>query len=252
MSQVIDDPKPPYARPPITEAVIAVHFASPLPMKWLETFAAKNKKIYPSIEELNSVSANFDIQTNKFASGAKRPIGRRMFSDDRSRAIMFFETQMSLCHLAPYARWGDLYADAQKAWASLRKIAKQIPVSFVSTRYINRIDIPSGSHLPLRLDEYFRLGVSLPADLEMFSLETFHVQFSASRPDKNCRCTVHFAASPDVLIDQRSFWLDIDCVSTGVSPISDAEMWERITALRQQKNEVFEACITPVTRRLFQ
>ena len=159
------------------------------------------------------------------------------------------ENQLSICRLAPYLKWEDLYTDAIHSWDALKKIGKRIQVSHASTRYINRIDIPTRNNASIELDTYFKLGLSLP---EGFLLENFSVNYGLSRPNEQLRCTIQFLVSQPMLIDHLSFTLDIDCVSTGPTFPADAAMWERISTLRRQKNEIFEACITTNTRRLFQ
>jgi uncharacterized protein (TIGR04255 family) len=249
MADEVDEPKPPYPRPPIVEAVIAVHFPTALPIKWIETFAKKLEKSYPLVEDLNTMTANFDAVTNTLASSSSRGIGKRIFSFDRSRAIVLLENQLSICRLAPYLKWEDLCADAIRSWEVLKKIGMHIKVSHASTRYINRIDIPAKNNMSIELDEYFKLGLSLPYG---FSLNNFYVNYDLSRPKEQLRCTIQFLVSPPILIDHLSIMLDIDCVSTGPAFPADTAMWERISKLRQQKNEVFEDCITMNTLRLFQ
>src|SRR5208282_3066512 len=130
--------------------------------KWIEAFAQKSKKSYPLAEELNSITANFDTRTNTLASSVARGIGKRIFSFDRSKAIVVLENQLSVCHLAPYLNWEDLYADAIRAWDALKNIGKRIQVSHASTRYINRIDIPTPNNVSLELDTYFKIGLAMP------------------------------------------------------------------------------------------
>jgi uncharacterized protein (TIGR04255 family) len=56
-------------------------------------------------------------------------------------------------------------------------------------------------------------------------------------------------ASPEP--ESVSVLLDSDVVS-GSAPADDQEIWRRFEILRKAKNDVFEACITNLTRELFQ
>ncbi|MGH7886650.1 MAG: hypothetical protein ACREPG_02210, partial [Candidatus Binatia bacterium] len=60
-------------------------------------------------------------------------------------------------------------------WAVLTKIVEHKPISQVSTRYINRIDIPVGAAGVVDLHKYFNNGVSLPQYAQGMSLPTFTI-----------------------------------------------------------------------------
>ncbi len=55
------------------------------------------------------------------------------------------------------------------------------------------------------------------------------------------------AAMPECV----SVVLDIDAFQTDLNITDDREAWNKLERLRELKNEVFEACITNQTRRLF-
>jgi uncharacterized protein (TIGR04255 family) len=46
--------------------------------------------------------------------------------------------------------------------------------------------------------------------------------------------------------------LDIDLFRSANLPTSEDQLWEQLEQLRHAKNHVFESCITPEARRLFQ
>jgi len=45
--------------------------------------------------------------------------------------------------------------------------------------------------------------------------------------------------------------LDIDVFRTAELPVDDEEIWKVMEQLREEKNQVFEASITPRARELF-
>jgi uncharacterized protein (TIGR04255 family) len=50
---------PPYRKPPIIEAVIALHFSAPLDLKLIDMFGRRVKSRFPQVEELVEMSATF-------------------------------------------------------------------------------------------------------------------------------------------------------------------------------------------------
>lgn len=49
-----------------------------------------------------------------------------------------------------------------------------------------------------------------------------------------------------------SIILDVDLFRTADPPQDEDAVWEYFETLHQGKNDIFEACITPSTRELFQ
>jgi uncharacterized protein (TIGR04255 family) len=79
-----------YVKPPIVEAVIAVHFQTPLDQKDIEAFARKNKKSFPFAEEMVSIQTAVNLHTKQQMSTTAQKIGYKLSSADRTRltAIM--------------------------------------------------------------------------------------------------------------------------------------------------------------------
>jgi uncharacterized protein (TIGR04255 family) len=244
-------PEPPYKKPPIIEAVIAVHFAVPLEQKSIDAFALKRKARFPHSEDMVAVSASFDTQAKRTASSMKK-IGRQLHSSDGGRAIIIMPTQLAVIQRAPYTDWDTLCGEAREHWKSLTKIVKRGDLNQVSARYINRIDIPVDTNDHVDLRKYFNIGLSLPPYAQAMALQMFHVNCSLLHASGQYKYTLNIASTPSPLIDYMSFTIDIDIATIGVVPQNEEKMWELIGSLRQHKNDLFESCITPETRKLFQ
>ena len=147
-----------YNKPPIVEAVIALHFSTPLTMKEIETFARKSKKSFPVIEDVGQIM--FNVQAKQKPTAQKT--GHKLSNADRTRYIMIQPLQFGVIQHAPYAGWDAFYKEAHGHWQALKKIIKHKAVSRVSTRYINRIDIPAAVGTLIDLSKYFTIGLSLP------------------------------------------------------------------------------------------
>ncbi len=86
---------PPYEKPPIIEAVIAIHFAVPLEQKSIDVFTLKRRAGFPRSEDMVEVNTSFDTQAERTASSMKK-IGRRLYSADGARVIIILPTQFSV------------------------------------------------------------------------------------------------------------------------------------------------------------
>jgi uncharacterized protein (TIGR04255 family) len=197
------------------------------------------------------MSTSFDTHTERTASNMKK-IGRKLHSSDGARAIIIMPAQFSVSQLAPYTDWDTLYGEAREHWNALAKIVKHRGLSHVSTRYINRIDIPIDMNGHVDLHKYFNVGLSLPPYAQAMALQTFHVNCSLLQASGKYRYVLQLASTPSPLIDHMSFTIDIEVATTGVVPSNEEKMWDLIGSLRQPKNDLFESCITPETRKLFQ
>ena len=117
-------PQPPYEKPPIIEAVIAMHFAVPLEIKSIDAFAVKRKARFPRIEDMLEMKASFDTKANRSASVMKK-IGRKLHSSDDARVIIIMPAQLAVIQRAPYTDWDTLCSEAREHWKSLTKIVKR-------------------------------------------------------------------------------------------------------------------------------
>jgi uncharacterized protein (TIGR04255 family) len=241
-----------YKKPPIIEAVIALHFFSPVELKAIEVYAAKRKARFPRNEEVIQMNASFNPQTGQTASNVLK-FGRKLVSADGSRTVIAQPPQFAVSQLAPYTDWDTLCRETRDEWNIFSKIIKRRDLSHVSTRYINRIDIPVGMGGRVDLHKYFTIGLSLPPHVQSMELQTFYVRSSLLDSSRKYRCELQLASSPSPpLIDHISFTIDIDIATTEPVPANEDKLWSFVGSLRQIKNELFESCITPETRRLFQ
>lgn len=239
-----------YDKPPITEAVISLHLGNSVKQTDLERFAAKQKASFPRSETL--MEHNFKVEENKRpqASIAKR--GIRLTSKEQDRIIMVDSTQFAVIHLAPYKDWSLLFEDTKTQWKRFVGVTGEHNPKRISTRFINRIDIPIEDGGSLNLADYFAIGPSLPVDIKALVMDEFHLAFGLLDRSKSFKHMLQIAKIPNSpLIDHVSIAIDIDVFSLAVLPLKDDELWQIVYSLRDLKNDLFEACITDKTRELF-
>jgi uncharacterized protein (TIGR04255 family) len=244
-------PQPPYKKPPIIEAVLAIHFSEAVPVKVIDAFAAKRKAKFPRNEDL--IETKFETNLKDSHKNSSRKVGVKLSSADGSRVIMFQSNQFALIHLAPYTDWDCLYDETREHWEALTKILKYRNIAYFSTRYVNRIDIPVSGDNGVDLQKYFHIGVTIPpTTANTLRLENFATTMTLSAPDGAYRFLMQFSTVPSPLIDCASFLVDIDLITSGTHPKRDDDAWAFLKSLRRAKNDLFETCITDETRKLFQ
>lgn len=244
-------PSTSYKKPPIVEAVLAIHFPEAVPFKIIEAFAVKRKAKFPRSEDL--IETKFETNLKDTHKTGVRKVGMRLHSADGSRVIIFRGDQFALVHLAPYTDWDCLYDETREHWEALAKILKHKNIAYFSTRYVNRIDIPVDSNNSVDLQKYFKIGVMIPTvPTHALYVENFATTTTLVDPNGAYRFLVQFSSVQSQLIDCMSFSVDIDLITSGTHPKKDEDAWFFVKSLRQAKNDLFEACITDETRKLFQ
>src|ERR1019366_9119406 len=92
------------------------------------------------------------------------------------------------------------YQEARRHWNVLTNIVEHKPISRVSTRYINRIDIPVGAAGVVDLHKYFNVGLSLPQYAQGMSLQTFAINCSLINSIEHYNSVLQVAAVQSPLI----------------------------------------------------
>jgi uncharacterized protein (TIGR04255 family) len=162
------------------------------------------------------------------------------------------QAQFAVIQLAPYKDWNALFSEAREQWNALLKIIRHRSLSHASTRYQNRIDIPTDASGRVDLHKYFTVGLSLPPYVQAMALQTFYVHSALLDATGRYRHTLQLASTPSPLIDHMSFMIDIDIATAEPMPDNEDKMWELVNSLRKSKNDLFESCITPATTELFE
>jgi uncharacterized protein (TIGR04255 family) len=238
-----------YKKPPVVEAVIAISFSTPLDLKTIDAFARKRKKLFPRIEDINETTVAINMPA---AQSNVKKVGCKLTSSDGTHIIIITRVQIAVCRLNPYADWNTLYDEAREHWKALASLMKRKEVSHASTRFINRIDIPIVIGERIDINGYFNIGIKLPSCTQEMSNKLFNFSSSFVHKSGKYRYILQMSSSPSPLLDHESFIIDIDIATTGIAPLNEDKLWELVGSLRPLKNELFEACITAETRKLFQ
>jgi uncharacterized protein (TIGR04255 family) len=235
-----------YKRAPITEAVIEIRIKAPFDAAQLDRLVARFSRKYPvPPQKLFDVSFEIGEVTSKTNQKLN---GYRMSSSDGDKVLLLGMSNISTAKIAPYEGWEKLSEEARSNWDIWLKIVGWQPVGRIGIRYINRIDIPTLGRIELK--DYLTFQPSLPplldTGIQHFAMNTM-IQLG-----KDGRLVLNAGSVASPIIGNQSLILDLDVSCETDIPDNDVGLWTLIAAMRDQKNQVFEACITDKTRALFE
>jgi uncharacterized protein (TIGR04255 family) len=240
-----------YPKAPVLEGTLSVHFSEPPDEKIQNAFVVRRKANFPKVEDLLTISGTVDIQT-KNAEAKTQKVGYKLTDADAGRVVNLNRTQLACSILTPYSNWFDLRSWLELNWKELKKTKFRNTINRVSTRFINRIDIPIDPQSnQVNLDEYLNVGVTLPTSTQSMTIANLSVNCTLASANDGLHRNIRLQSVQSPLIDHISFVIDLD-LYTSTSPFrSESAMWAAIDGLRAPKNDLFEACITEKARALF-
>ncbi len=235
--------KPPYphlgSKAPIVEALIdlRVDLEPGTAFAHLDQARERLGAGLPRSRTLLQGEFQFALGGTVAASSQQVPRGLMFLNDQENRVAQFRLDGFTYSQLAPYDSFANLRSEAEAYWARYLDAVSVERVTRVGLRYINRLNLGM-EDLAISLRTRPLLG---PAA----SLVGFELTMPVLRPEADLvgriRLVADASSDPQV---RRSVTLDID-VSTSLP--EDTELvvaWERLSALREFKNELFFGSLT--------
>ncbi len=235
-----------YNNPPIIEALIDIQIqtSDDIQSDIFEDMYNKIKSDYPNKENIFLKTAQIDINKEQ-ANFIGNEIGLKISSLDKKYVIQLKKTGLTFSVTNSYHGWDDLCERTKKLWTIFLKKIKPSKITRVAVRNINRIDIPAAHKF--NLEEYFRV---CPKTDDMDFL-TFFLQIQVPQTEGGLGI-IHQTVTTPIQAGYTSILLDLEVFDfQNLLPKDNNILWERINTLRDQKNSLFEKCITNKTRELF-
>lgn len=239
-----------YAKPPLTEAIIAIHVEARPTEKEMGAFSRRAKAEFPRVEDLSEITSELNLVENKTSFDMKK-IGIKLTSNDQAWIVTLNNTQLAVSRLAPYTGWEALLEKSKYLYKFAKRDFSRVVVKKLSTRFLNRIDIPVDKDSSVQIGEWFKFGVTVPDGFNPFIMNSFSVKSTFFNPESKLEQIVQISSVPAPIIAHASFVLDIDVLTSEELPQREEQMWEMLNSLRAHKNRLFEASITAKTRELF-
>jgi uncharacterized protein (TIGR04255 family) len=244
-----------YTKAPITEAIITLAIELPVgfEVERLRNFVDGGVQYKPVGEER---MMGFTATISGAGTGVSTidpTINGFRFSDAEGRYILVCrQNSFSLSRLAPYESWEAFRDEARRIWNGFTEKFSTPKVTGLNIRYVNRIEIPWKAGQQIDFRWYFRTFPEVSSDIDV-RLAGFYMRLDIPLTSIDARLILNQAMLPasSPSPESISVLLDSDIVS-GSEPAGEDEIWNRFEILRKAKNDVFEACITNLTRELFQ
>jgi uncharacterized protein (TIGR04255 family) len=240
-----------YSSPPITEAIIEITFGSELQIRDFEKIEKKFNKIYPNRQQLITSTINFGANS----SGGSVKVdhqqgGVRLSSNDEADILILSRQKLAAARLAPYQGWEHLYDKIKSGLKFWKSVAKTQAIARVGVRNINRIDIPIDDQGNIENQDYLSIYPKLPKSLDKPMLNYLNqVTLPTTNEFWNAQITSTVIPSPKV--NHISLLLDIDVFRTNDIPIKEEDFLKCLSDVRDIKNYLFEECVTPKAKELF-
>ncbi len=243
-----------YKNPPITEAVIGIHFKSPVNTADIDSANSKFSTYYLQQQIVSNFNVHVDIpivgQLTQSPKADVNPImGYRHSSDDMTELLVLWQSDFVLSQLAPYQGWDSFFERFARDWKLWKRVVGFREIARIGVRYINRIDIPATGPL-VEYEKFLNIYPKLPNELE--TVNAYAVQTVVSLVDIDCQLLINSAIVPSPILNHISVLLDLDISKENNSPQKDEDIFALLNTIRSQKNKIFEACVSDQARELFQ
>ncbi|HKG92238.1 MAG TPA: TIGR04255 family protein [Gemmatimonadaceae bacterium] len=244
-------PRQRYARPPVVEAVVDIHADVPenLSLETLAQIYSDEDQRYPVRESLIGHSITVDASSGLAVKTGQEVVGHRYMNASRDVIVQVRRNGFSYSKLPPYRSWEeDVLPEAQRLWSRYAEITRPVAIKRLAVRYINRIDLPPRG----AFEQYFTVYPNQPGSMPE-PLINFVMRLEI--PQTAFHGGMLILTQGRLLSEQKDVFpvlLDLDLSQIVQMPADGAKLWQAIERLHARMNEVFEGCITPTARAIFQ
>lgn len=236
-------PRALYANPPIVEAIVSIEYDAlqSSALDDLRRFGSHIQDQYPNQASMFFGAAQIAFgPTSAGTSHHQQENGVHCATSDQKRQVQLTLNSLTVRRLAPYGSWAEFEQQIHPIWDAF---AAAIPIQprVVGVRYINRIDIP----LNIPMERYLRTYPEISRDLPQV-IGPFFLKLNIPIDDYEVTIQQGFVApsSPGeyaVLLDD-----DLRFAVSGTDAV-----WTTVLRAHEEKNRIFEACITDDLRERF-
>lgn len=236
-----------YRRPPAVDAVIDFSFESELSDRENERLRRELSSRYPQVLETRGIEVA--IQGDGKVETKTSVVARKLVSQDGADVFIIRPTALTTARLGPYTGWDHLRELALDNFRIANKIIGYRKCIRIGVRFINRIDIPI-KEKPLVDFALFNFFPNFPAEMLGAPMSFLNrIEYKKETPGLTVIVATH--STEPALIDHTSYILDIDVIRNFDVPSKQDELWQLVDKMRDEKNLVFEACVTDDLRARF-
>jgi len=238
---------------PIIEALVDIQVQLPtnITRQHIDDLKKELSDSYPESEDLFSLSAQIKIEPSGDTPSSEHQqkyIGCRIKSPDESYIVQLRTNGLSVSRLNPYVTWDDLKSTSSALWDIYVKHLQPEFITRIALRYINRIEVP----LPIGdLHEFLVSPPIVPNGLpnrisEFLNRVVIHDQSIDAR-------AIIMQAFEGVANDKSlPIIIDIDVFKEGRLETDDSDIWNKLSQLRDFKNQIFFESLTEKTIGMYE
>ena len=236
-----------YKKAPILEAVLEFRWSSSKSLGELE--AVLSSPAFEDFEEPKPrVHIDAAVNVDEGAiSHQQRQLGFEVALRNGAEIVFLEEQKFVFVQRAPYDRWEHF---SQRALALLSPTVSALNVdefSRVGLRFVNRIDIPKPS---INTDEYVTVSFDGPRH-DRGVIEEFQMRVVKPTEKEGIHYALVLATTASPLPGHSGILLDLDVFTRRPVPASGKKLMRTLGEMRNEKNEIFEECLTDEARALF-
>lgn len=238
---------PQLSRPPLREAIIDLHLREELPITLVEGLRSLTVPDFSTGTEIKFGTFQFALGTPSHASVTRDEVqGIRFEALDGSKVLQYRRNGMTLSILKNYVSWEPFLSAARELWTRFLGISGPVTVTRLGVRYINAIEVPLGADF----DDYLEAAPRIPSKLPQV-LSSFFQRMVIPFRDISAYAIMTQALEPPTETGLPTV-IDIDAVADCSIAGAGPEIWERVSILRDIKNLVFFASVTPKTLEAYE
>ncbi|UWR30183.1 TIGR04255 family protein [Sulfitobacter sp. W002] len=239
-----------YNNAPILEAVLEFRWSSAKTLDELrEVLAGDAFKEFdePKSREVFNASMNFDAGE---MSHERKHIGFEIALRDGSQILFLEHQKFVYIQRAPYDRWEYFLERALSLLEPAVEVLSLSEFSRVGVRFVNRIDVPLAGTKGIDTDDYITISFDGPRE-DVGVIEEFQMRVVKPTSKKGVHYALVVATTESPLPEHVGILLDIDVFTKLSLPASGSKLHSALTEMRQEKNDIFEECLTDQARNLF-
>ena len=239
-----------YKKAPILEAVLEFRWLQPNSLGTLRTVL--ESRAFDDFEEprpRKRISAALDPNSGG-VSQTSEDVGFEAAIKDGSERVFLEQDKFVFIQRAPYDRWEYF---SKRALSLLGPVVQALGIgefSRLGVRFVNRIDVPHSEDGGFNTEDYITIKFDGPrTDRGIVDEFQLRVVKPTMREGISYALVVVTAASP--LANHSGIVLDIDVFTKTATPASGEIFEGTLAQMRQEKNDIFESCLTDRARALF-
>jgi len=240
-----------YKKAPAVEVIYNVRTALPEPVdiaRFLDAIKANFPTEFAEYVEFKTFQGAVQVkQDGSTASDVRMdPAGYRCISADKSFVAHYLQQGLMLNFLPHYVGYDNAMERLKAHWAVYKEVVGEVPMTALSLRYVDRIDIPCPEG-DLDLNKYFTIVSKLPDGL---AAHHCYQQYWLNDRDGDIKARVIWS-SLDNLPGHFSFALDTEAILDPANIMDPLEAWTRFDDLHAWCWHVFDHSLTDTCKKLF-